>query len=57
MKHKGIKHDMAEYKIRRMAGRCEMTEQDKIARIYALAKELDIKLGKDNETYNHNSIL
>ena len=38
MKHKGIKLDMAEYKIRKRAGRCEMTEQDKIARIYHVQK-------------------
>ena len=57
MKKKGIKLNKMEYQIRKRAGMCEMTEQDKIARIYALAKQLNIKLGKDNEINNNNSIL
>ena len=57
MKNKGIKLNMSEYQIRKAAGMCEMTEQDKIARIYALAKQMSIKLGKTNEINNNHSIL
>lgn len=45
MTKNNIKLNMTDYKIRKQCGRSGLSEKDKIARIYALAHELHIKIG------------
>lgn len=45
-----IKLNMEEYQQRKQFGRCSLSPKEKEARILALAKKLNIKIGgKDNE--------
>lgn len=42
-----IKLNMNEYKQRKQFGRCSLTPKEKEARILAMAKKLNIKIGAD----------
>lgn len=42
---KSIKLNMTEYQQRKQLGRCTLSQQEKEARLYALAKKLGVKIG------------
>lgn len=42
---KSIKLNMTEYQQRKNFGRCALTQKEKEARLYALAKKLNVKIG------------
>ncbi|MBQ1293191.1 MAG: hypothetical protein IIY21_04090 [Clostridiales bacterium] len=42
---KSIKLNMTEYQQRKQFGRCTLSQQEKEARLYALAKKLGVKIG------------
>lgn len=46
MKH--IKLDMRDYKLRQK-GKCALTREEKIARIYQLADQLHVQIGKEKK--------
>lgn len=43
--NKGIKLNMEEYQKRKNFGRTSLTQQEKEARLYALAKKLNVQIG------------
>lgn len=50
-----IKLNMTDYQIRKRYGKTALTESEKIARLYALAGKLNVKIGESDGHTKRNS--
>lgn len=51
---KGIKLDMSDY-VSKSRGKCQLTQQEKIARLYALADRLHVQIGIERHRYERDA--
>lgn len=51
--NKGIKLNMDDYKTRKR-GKCALTEQEKLARLYAMADRLHVQIGIERNRYERD---